>query len=86
MCPPPRRPAEIKPCSRLLFQLAADPSAKPATLREAWAQRMHAVCARVRQQAAMLQKHSHTRLASRLDEACGEQGQHAHTKRQRVLA
>ncbi|KAI7840519.1 hypothetical protein COHA_005818 [Chlorella ohadii] len=72
--------SEIKPCSRLLFQLAGEAGSKVPTLREAWAQRMHGVCGRVRQQAAMLHKHS------RPAEACGGEGQGAPTKRQRTWA
>jgi hypothetical protein len=72
--------SEIKPCSRLLFQMAGEASGKAPTLREAWAQRMHSVCSRVRQHAAMLHKHSRTA------EAYAADGQGAPTKRQRTWA
>lgn len=72
--------SEIKPCSRLLFQLAGEGSGTAPTLREAWAQRMHSVCGRVRQQASMLHKHS------RPVEAYGAEGHGAPTKRQRTWA
>ena len=49
-------------------------------MREAWAQRMHSVCGRVRHHAAALHKHS------RPAEACGVEGQGAPTKRQRTWA
>lgn len=79
-CPLTALPAEIKPCSRLLFQLAGEGSGAAPTLREAWAQRMHSVCGRVRQQASMLHKHS------RPVEAYGAEGHGAPTKRQRTWA
>lgn len=77
---PPSPPAEIKPCTRLLFQLAGGAGSKAATIRDAWAQRMQSVCVRVRHHAAALHKHS------RPAEACGVEGQGAPTKRQRTWA
>lgn len=72
--------SEIKPCTRLLFHLTGEAGGKAATVREAWAQRMHSVCGRVRHHAAALHKHS------RPAEACGVEGQGAPTKRQRTWA